>query len=257
MTDILLSEKRDGVLLLTLNRPAKKNAANMALWLGLAEALDHARDDRDVHVVVIAGSGGNFCAGADLSEPGAGAAAKNGEDAPFEVCAKSMARFDKPLLAAVSGVAIGGGATLTFHCDLVYVADSLRMRLPFVSLGMVPEFASSYLLQANIGAQRAAELLFSAQWIDAQNAVSSGIAAAQFSDDEVLERTMAKAAEMAQWPVNALRETKRCLKLPHQQAIAAALEIEREGMNKQVGSPENLEAFSAFLEKRKPNFRGL
>jgi enoyl-CoA hydratase/carnithine racemase len=249
---VLLKDQRDGVLLLTLNRPNKKNAINNAMWIELRETLQHARRDDDIRVLVITGAGVDFSAGVDLSDFGGG-----GEGHPYEDCARELAAFDKPLIGAARGIAVGGGATMLFHADIVYVGESLRMRLPFVNLGLVPEFASSYLLQANIGARRAAELMYTAEWIDAGRALETGIATAIYDDESLLPRAMAKAQEIAQWPVNALRETKRCMKRVHQQGIQAAFQVEGEGMEKQAGSPENIEAITAFIEKRAPDFSKL
>ena len=170
---------------------------------------------------------------------------------------EALVAFDKPLLAAARGVGVGIGATFLFHCDVVYVGESLRLRLPFVALGLVPEGASSYLLQAVIGARRAAELFYTAEWIGAARAVETGIATARFPDDALLEATLAKAREMAQNPLSALRATKRTLKAVHAAGIRAALEAEDAGMAAQAGSPENVEAVRAFLEKRAPDFRSL
>lgn len=252
MVDVLLQENKNGVLLLTFNRPEKKNAINNAMWVELRETLEKAQQDDDVGVVVLYGAGKDFCAGVDLSDFGEA----EGEH-PYAACARTVAAFEKPLIGAARGIAVGGGATILFHADVVYVGESLRMRLPFVSLGLVPEFASSFLLQANIGAQRAAELMYTAEWIDAKRAVETGIAARSFADDSLLQEAMEKAAEMAQWPVNSLRETKRCMKVAHQAGIAAAFDAEHEGMEKQAGSPENIEAITAFIEKRKPDFSKL
>jgi enoyl-CoA hydratase/carnithine racemase len=254
MSEVLLSEKRDGVLLVTLNRPEKKNAINNDLWIAIRETFRSASQDPEVACVVLTGAGGHFSAGVDLSSFGD---MPEGEEHPFESAAKAVALFDKPLIAAASGVAIGGGATVLFHADVVYVGESLRMRLPFASLGLVPEWASSYMLQANIGAQKAAELFYTAQWIDADEAVERGIAVTALPDDQVLEHALSKAAEIAQWPVNSLREIKGCLRLPHQAAIEAAFAAEEAGMARQAGSPENIEAITAFMEKRPPNFRDL
>ena len=122
---------------------------------------------------------------------------------------------------------------------------------------MYQSFAASYILQRNIGAQRAAELFYSSEWIDADKAVSYGIAAQKFNDDELLEKTLIKAAQIAQWPINSLRETKLCLKLSQKPAIDTAFAREMAGMRKQDGSPENEEAKLALMERRKPNFRNL
>lgn len=253
MTDTVLTEHRDGVLVVTLNRPAKKNAIDDRTWHALREAFEGAAADDDVACVLLTGAGGNFCAGVDLSS--FGGPAGEDEEPPFYAAAEAVAAFDKPLVAAAAGVAVGGGATVLFHADIVYVGESLRMRLPFASLGLVPEWASSYMLQANIGAQRAAELFYTAEWIDADRALTCGIAAGVVPDAQLFEHAAAKAAEIARWPVNALRETKRCLRLHHREAIAAAFAAERAGMERQAGSPENLEALAAFLEKRAPDFR--
>ncbi|MBK6508088.1 MAG: enoyl-CoA hydratase/isomerase family protein [Haliea sp.] len=252
MTDLLQTDNRDGVLVVTFNRPGKKNAINTEMWAGLRDTFRAAAADDDVVCALLCGAGENFCSGVDLASFGD---AREGEEHPFEAAARAVVEFDKPLVAAAQGVAIGGGATVLFHADIVYVGQSLRMRLPFASLGVVPEWGSSYMLQANIGAQRAAELFYTAQWIDAEKAVQCGIAAAALPDAALFEHALAKAREIAQWPVNSLREIKRSLRMHHLPAIDAAIVAEQAGMKRQVGSPENIEAIMAFMEKRPPNFR--
>jgi len=251
MSDVLIRSFVDGVQLLTLNRPERKNALNSELFKEIGVALDEARENDSVGVVVLAGAGGNFCSGMDLT------ASYDEGSAPFDRCEEAVVTFDKPMLAAVDGAAIGGGATIPFHCDIVYVGESLRMRLPFVNLGLAPEFASSYMLQANIGARRAAELMYTAEWIDAARALEVGIANQVFQDGELLGRTLDKAREIAKWPVNSLRETKRTLRLAHRVGIENARKAEKEAMLRQAGSPENIEAIKAFIERRDPNFRDL
>jgi enoyl-CoA hydratase/carnithine racemase len=236
-SETVLRQDTDGVRLLTLNRPTKRNAFSNEQWRAFGYELNQAKADESVGVVVVTGAGDDFSAGADLTDFSGGSL----EEHPFHGAAK--------------GVAVGGGATFLFHCDVVYVGESLRMRLPFVSLGLVPELASSYLLQANIGARRAAELFYTAEWIGAERAVETGIATRAFSDAELVDAALGKAAEMAQWPVRSLQATKRTLKTAHQAGIAAALEAEDAGMLQQAGSPENVEAIMAFLEKRPPKFR--
>lgn len=253
----VLTEDRDGVRLLTLNRPEKKNAFHDPQWDALQKALREARHDPHVGVVVVTGAGRDFSAGQDLTAFGGSAPRPDGEPSGYFGFMDALCDFDKPLLAAARGVGVGIGATLLFHCDVVYVGASVRLRLPFVSLGLVPEAASSYLLQAAIGSQRAAELFYSAEWIDAERAVSLGLAARSFADDELLEATLAKAAEIARFPVGALQATKRCLMVPHRAAIRAARDAEDAGMRAQAGSPENVEAIQAFLQKREPDFKKL
>lgn len=252
MSDTVLKELNDGVLLLTLNSPQKKNSFNTEQWKALAAALDAARVDDDVTVVVLTGAGNDFSAGQDLRD-----AVNPGALGSYRITENAVVDFDKPLIGAAKGVAVGGGATMLFHCDVLYVGESLRMRLPFNSLGMAPEFASSYMLQKLIGPQRAAEFLFTTEWIDADKALEAGIASRKFKDDELLPKAMEKAAEIAQLPLSSLLETKKCLKTAHKAGIDAALKIEREAMDRLAGGPASMEAMMAFMEKRKPDFRNL
>ena len=249
MSSILI-DIHQRIATITFNRPEKKNAFNRDAWFALRDAIVEARDNDAASVVVITGAGKDFSSGVDLSD----LTGDPNEKPPFEVMMDELMLLDKPLLAAAKGVAIGFGATALFHCDVVYVGDSLRMRLPFVNLGLVPEAGCSYTLPRNIGYQQAAELLFTAEWINAERAVETGIARRAFSDEDLLPKTLEKAEEMAQWPRNALRETKRTLMQAHSTAINQARELEMAGMMRQVGSAENIEAVTAFFEKRAPRF---
>ncbi|MDG1943328.1 MAG: enoyl-CoA hydratase-related protein [Halioglobus sp.] len=252
MTDLILTENRDGVFIVTFNRPEKKNAINTQMWIDLRETFLSAAADENIVCILLCAAGDNFCSGVDLASFGE---VGEGEEHPFESAARAVVEFDKPIVAAAQGVSIGGGATVLFHADIVYVGESLRMRLPFASLGLVPEWGSSYMLQANIGAQRAAELFYTAQWIDADKALEVGITAAVLPDADLFEHALSKAREIAQWPVNSLREIKRSLRLHHLESIDTAIVAEQAGMARQAGSPENIEAITAFIEKRPPVFR--
>ncbi len=254
MTDFIQSENHDGVLVISFNRPEKKNAINNAMWATLRDSFQAAAADDDVSCVLLRGNGDNFCAGVDLASFGDG---DEDPQALFNAAAMAVAEFDKPLVAAAQGVSVGGGATVLFHADIVYGAQSLRLRLPFASLGLVPEWASSYMLAANIGAQRAAELFYTADWIEAPRALELGILAEVVSDDALQDRAMATARRIARWPVGSLREIKRSLRLHHLPAIREAMDAEQAAMARQAGSPENIEAITAFMEKREPDFRKL
>ena len=251
MTEQLSSENRDGVLVVTFNRPDKKNAINTVMWVALKDIFRAAAEDDSVRCVLLCGAGKSFCAGVDLASFGE---IGPGDEHPFEAAARAVVEFDKPMVAAAQGVAVGGGATILFHADIVYVGESLRLRLPFASLGLVPEWGSSYMLQANIGAQRAAELFYTAEWVDANKALDCGIAAAVLPDADLFAHALGKAREIAQWPVNSLREIKKSLRIHHLPAIDTAIKAEQAGMVRQAGSPENIEAITAFMEKRPPNF---
>jgi len=248
--DTVRLERAGAVLLITLDRPAQRNALNRQMWRELRDAFAQAQDDPTVHVVVVTGSGSAFSAGQDLSE-------MSGEDDPgFGAFMDCLCGFDKPLLAAVNGVGVGFGLTLLLHCDVVYIAEGARLRPPFVSLGVVPEAASSHLLPATIGWQRAAEALFTADWIDAGRAVELGIASRLCRPDELLPAVRAVAARIARQPPQAVRHTKRLLIATRADAIRAARAREDEAFAERVGTAENLEAIAAFFEKRDPDFSG-
>ena len=249
----VIQELNDGVLLLTLNRPEKKNAFNKDQWINLANALDEAKKNDNVLVVVLTGAGSDFSAGQDLT----GQAIEDGIPEDYQITENAIKAFDKPLIAAANGIAVGGGATILGHCDIVYVGESLRLRAPFTALAVAPEFASTYLLQAHVGAQRAADILFTSAWVNADEAVEFGIALHQFKDDEVLQKALDKANEIAQFPLGSLREIKRCLLATRQNGVDAALNAERKAMAIQSGSPENVEALTAFAQKRRPDFKNL
>ena len=246
----------EGVLVVTLNRPERKNAFNDEQWDATADTLRQANEDPRVAVVVLTGSGGNFSSGVDLSSFQANPEPRSdGFESAFHAFVPALFAFEKPLIAAVQGVAIGGGATIPMACDFVYAGESLRMRLPFANLGLVPEIGSSYTLQAAIGRQRAAELMLSAEWIDAARALEMGLVARVLPDEQLHAETLSKAREIAQWPISALRAIKQTLRTADQAGIEAAIRVENEAMGRLAGSPENIEAVTAFMQKRKPDFK--
>lgn len=253
-SELILKKNEDAVLLLTMNRPERKNAFNHGLYRALAGALGEAMADDDVHVVVLTGTGGAFSAGQDFSEMTDAPPVDSGPHG-FQTLMDVLCAFDKPIIAAVNGVAVGLGLTMLLHCDVVYVADGVRMRCPFVTLGVVPEAASSYLLPAIVGFQRAAEVLYTAAWIDAPRALELGIATRVLSDADLLPTALAKAAEIAVNPPGAVRHTKRLLLATRNAAVREARAREDEAFAERIGSPENMEAITAFFERRQPDFR--
>lgn len=239
----VLEEFRDGGRVLTLNRPARRNAFNDQQYDDLRSALAEAQADDATHVVVITGAGGAFSAGQDIDEMGSGRG--------FTPFVDQLSVFDKPLIAAVNGVAVGIGLTLLPHCDIVYVGESARLRAPFTALGLVCEAGSSLLLPLMIGPQRAAEVLFTAQWIDAEQAVDLGLAARVFPDQELLPAALATASAIAAQPLAALQQTKRLLLATRIEALQAARAREDTVQSQRLGSRENLAAIRAFQQKRK------
>jgi enoyl-CoA hydratase/carnithine racemase len=250
--ETVLESLADGVLTLTWNRPRRKNAFDEAMWHEGAAALRDARADDRVRTVVVTGAGEAFSAGQDLGEM---AHHPGGDEGPgFPRFMDELVAFDKPLLAAVNGVGVGIGLTLLLHCDVVWIAEEARLRAPFVPLGVVPEAASSYLLPLQLGHQRAAELLYTAEWIDAARALELGIASRVLPRALLLPELQALAARIAAQPLGALRYTKRLLLRVRADGIRDARAREDDAFRVRVGSPENVEALRAFLEKRPADF---
>jgi enoyl-CoA hydratase/carnithine racemase len=252
--DSVLRELSGGVLLLTLNRPRQRNAFNDEMYDALRDALAGAQEDDDVRVVVVTGSAGAFSAGQDLGEMASPPPRTDGEPHGFSSFMDRLCIFDKPLLAAVNGVGVGIGLTLLLHCDVVYMAEGARIRAPFVTLGVVPEAASSYLLPLLLGPRKAVDVLYTAEWIDAPRAVELGISNRVCAADALLPAILERAAALAKMPPEALRHTKRLLLATREDGIRAARRREDAAFRVRVGSPENREAIRAFFEKREPDF---
>jgi enoyl-CoA hydratase/carnithine racemase len=248
----VLEALEDGVLLLTLNRPERKNAFDETMWREARDALADAQADDAVRAVIVTGAGEAFSAGQDLGQM---AARPDNEPPGFPGFMDRLVAFDKPLLAAVNGVGVGIGLTMLLHCDVVWMAAEARLRAPFIPLGVVPEAASSYLLPLQLGHQRAAEMLFLAEWIDARRAVELGIATRVLPRTQLLPEMCALATRIAAQPLGALRWTKRTLLAVRADGIRAARGREDAAFAVRVGSPENQEALRAFFEKRPPDFK--
>jgi enoyl-CoA hydratase/carnithine racemase len=250
--DAILTERSGGVLRVELNRPEKKNAISIAMYRALVDALDSAGADRQVRAVLLHGQPGIFTSGNDLADFLADP--PRGEDSPPFRFLRVLARLEKPVVAAVSGAAIGIGTTLLLHCDLVYAASGTRFQLPFANLGLTPEAGSSLLLPRLAGRHRAAELLLLGEPFTAEAARELGLVNEVLAPEALLETAAAKARALAARPPAALRAAKSLM----QQALAAdldpAMAREAKAFAERLVSPEAKEAFSAFLEKRKPDF---
>ncbi len=250
--DPILIERSGAVLRIEFNRPEKKNAITAAMYGALADALVAADADDAVRVVLIHGKPDVFTSGNDLSDFLANP--PRGEDgAPFRFL-RVISHFGKPVVAAVSGAAIGIGTTLLLHCDLVYAAVGTRFALPFVNLGLVPEAASSFLLPRLAGWPRAAELLLLGEPFSAEKAREVGLVNDVLAPEELLTAAMATAKKLAQKPPGALRLTKSLMKDGLIAQVEQAMSREGKIFAGRLDSPEAKEAFSAFLEKRKPDF---
>jgi len=253
-TTVLEDISAEGVLLLTLNRPERKNAFNNQMWRDFRDALAEAQDNDAVRAVVVTGAGNAFSAGQDLSEMIDGGGVPSAEEHGFASFMDRLCVFDKPLIAAVNGVGVGIGLTLLLHCDYVYIVPEARLRAPFITLGVVPEAASSYLLPLLLGYRKAIDLLYESDFISANRALELGLATHPSTPQMLLASALEHARRLAAKPLGSLRWTKRLVLATREDAVAAARRREDEAFQRRIGSPENLEAVGAFFEKRAPDF---
>lgn len=237
----------DGVRLVTWNRPDALNALNDEMWDGTRDALLAAQTDPDLRCVVITGTGRAFTAGQDLGEMTAPPTHDDDEQHGYRGFIPVLEAFDKPLLAAVNGLAVGIGATLLPYCDLVWVSSEARLKVPFVTLGVTTEAAGSLLLPQRMGWQAASRFLFTAGWMGADDAVACGLAHQTCPPERLLEEAMAVAREIGTMPVDSLQTTKRLMVAGRIDAVRAAREREDTEFVRMVGSPDNLAALERFL----------
>ena len=247
----VIAEVKDRILLLRINRPEKKNALTDAIYRALGDQIAAADADDNVRVLVLTGTGDSFSAGNDmvdfLNQKGA-----------FETTGacyfmRKLFDFRKPAIAAVNGLAIGIGTTLLLHCDYAYAAESATFSMPFVGIGIAPEFCSTFLLPVSLGHRRAVELLYTSEKFDARKAHEAGLVNAVVPD--ALEAAMAKARELAAQPPSALRTCKRLLREAMRAPALEAFDREVAEINRMIrGNPEAMEAMTAFMQKRKPDF---
>lgn len=246
------TELQDRVLTLRFNRPDKKNALTQAMYTAMAEALSDAQTRPDVRVVLLAGQPDCFTAGNDLmdfmnSPPG-------DDNSPVAQYMRALAGLEKPVIAAPAGIAVGIGVTLLLHCDLVYCGEQTRMNMPFVGLGICPEFASSYVLPRLMGHVRACELLLLGEPFTAQTALEYGIVNALLPNDQVETHARAKALQIAALAPGAVRTTKMLLKQWSSARVQEAITAEASHFMPMLKGEEAREAIGAFLQKRKPDF---
>ncbi|MEO1480838.1 MAG: enoyl-CoA hydratase [Myxococcota bacterium] len=250
MTDVSI-ETHGRVLQITLDRPERKNALTHAMYRTLNEALDTLDRDPELRAGLITGAGGVFTAGNDLDD--FMNAPPNREDAPVRVFLMKLLDLKKPLVAAVSGPAIGIGTTMLLHCDLAYADKTAAFQMPFVKLGLVPEAGSSVLVPALLGHRRAAELLLLSDGFGPKEARELGFIN-EVTRGAVLTRAMKRAQELAALPPTAVTLSKALMRGPDRNRLAQVIAQEGQLFSEQLQSPEAKEAFTAFFEKRPPRF---
>lgn len=222
------------------------------MYVTLANIFNHAAKEESTRVVLWHGAGESFCAGNDVEDflknpPGPG-------ESPQAQLMHALVDFDKPLIAAVHGAAIGGGTTMLLHCDFVYAGESAKFQMPFVNLAVVPEFGSSCTVPARIGHIRAAELILLGLPFDAMRAADLGLVTQVMPEQILLATASETARKLAAKPAGALQASKRLMKRPFVEQIKAAMKAENEEFSAQVRSEDAREALTAFLEKRPPDF---
>jgi enoyl-CoA hydratase/carnithine racemase len=251
MTDIL-THTEAGVTTITLNRVDKKNSITADMYAAMADALQSAAADAAVRVVVFQGHETIFSAGNDigdfLNKPPAG------QNSPVFRFLHGIAAFPKPLIAAVCGPAVGVGTTMLFHCDLVYAGDNAAFSMPFVNLGLCPEAASSLLVPQMLGYHRAAEALLLGEPFMAEAALEVGLVNRVLPPTEANGYAQAQARKLAAKPISSLVETKRLMKSGQAQLVAKQMAEEGVSFGRMLGEPAAKEAFTAFMERRKPDF---
>jgi enoyl-CoA hydratase/carnithine racemase len=249
---LIKSETKDRVARVRFDRIEKKNAITAEMYPMLGNALAAADADPQVRAVLLSGTAECFTAGNDVKDfvnvprkPGT---------SPAQALFRVLPHMKKPVVAAVGGPAVGIGTTMLLHCDLVYAAPNARFQLPFVPLGIVPEFGSTLLLPLLAGYQRAARLLLLGQPFTAQEAYEAGIVTEVVPQEKLLDHSLQTALRLAALPPESIRLTKQLIKKHSAEALGAVIEEETRIFTERLSSPEAKEAMSAFLEKRKPDF---
>jgi enoyl-CoA hydratase/carnithine racemase len=245
--DEIITERSESVLRVQLNRPMKRNAMTSRMYATLTDVFNRAAKDEDTRVVLWHGAGDSFSAGNDIKDflenpPGPG-------DSPQARLMNALLDFDKPLIAAVHGAAIGGGTTMLTHCDFVYAGESAKFQMPFINLAVVPEFGSSCSVPARIGHIRAAELILLGSPFDAKRAAELGFVTQVVPDQNLMTTATEAARKLAAKPARALQASKRLMKRPFRAQIKTAMDAENQEFSALVRSEEARDALGAFLEK--------
>lgn len=248
MAPILIAERQDGLLTLTLNRPDKRNALNTELYRQLVSELQQAAADEGVHVLLLQGQAECFTAGNDLADFVGKSSLE--QDDPILQFLHTLADFPKPVIAAVGGPAVGIGTTILLHCDLVYLGENARLQLPFVELGLVPEFASSLLLPRAVGQLKATELLLLAESMDAHEALRLGLANRVVASADLLAFAREQGLKLAAKPPRAVQKSKALLKQELKQAVHFVIDLEARAFAQALLGEEAQQRIAARLGRK-------
>lgn len=246
MTGTIDITRDEGVLIVSLNRPDKKNALTSAMYEAMIEGFAEADRDPAIGAILVRGSHGVFTAGNDIGDFIASAHTPSAMAAWRFV--KSLADLDTPLVAAIEGLAIGIGTTMILHCDLVYASPSARFKMPFVDLGLVPEAGSSLLLPQRVGLAKASEFLLLGEAFDAMEAYRLGLVNAVVSEDELHAHAVSRAKLLASKPRAAVATTRRLLR-GDKSALTARMRDEAQAFSHAMQSDDARDAFNAFMNR--------
>ncbi len=246
------TRKQNGILTIEFNRPDKKNSITAAMYRMMADAIQDGEEDRTVRVLLFCGKPDIYTAGNDLED--FMNTKSDVADRPVAQFIRHLSLATKPVIAAVSGMAIGIGVTMLLHCDQIYAARGAKFSMPFAKLGLCPEFASSRLLPQIVGYQRAAELLFFGEPFTAEQAFDMGLVNKVLPAEELMPYAQTQAARLAVLPPTSLRVTKQLLKARHSGAITEQIAEENRHFSALLQEPAAKEAFAAFFERRKPDY---
>tara|TARA_B100000470_G_scaffold95582_1_gene73796 strand:- start:2480 stop:3268 length:789 start_codon:yes stop_codon:yes gene_type:complete len=258
MSDYIKIHSQDSILKIGFNRPDKKNALNSEMYYAVRDALVSASEDSSVRVIVLYGEGGDFTSGNDVKDFLAFATTKiseeNGSEFPAKEFLDVLIPYNKPVIAAVDGVAVGIGATLTQHCDLVYASKEAKFHMPFVNLGLNPEAGTSFVLPKLVGYHNAAEILLSGDMFTSQRAHEMGFINGVVEQSELMDFVMNKAKNISELAPTPVRLAKQMMKEHFVDQLIEVNQAEFNSFVNRMRSPEALEAMQAFMQKRKPDF---
>lgn len=242
------------ILKIKINRAEKKNALDLSMYQALADAIKQADADNNIRVTMLTGVADSFCSGNDIKD-----FLKNpptDDSSPVLQFVRAMINAEKPIVAAVNGIAVGIGVTMLLHCDLVYASEEARFQMPFINIGLCPEAGSTHILPLLMGHQKASELLLLGAMFNVDKAIDVGIVNAKAAVNELASLALKAASQIAANPPHATKTTKRLLRAAMHEQILAASQRENLSFMPMLHGDEAKEALTAFMEKRKPDFSG-
>lgn len=247
----------DGVAVITLNRPDKLNSFNNSMGSNLQTALDHCMENSEIRCVLLTGAGRGFCAGQDLEEAVSGIAEiEEHVENKYNPLVRKIRAIEKPVIAAVNGVAAGAGANLAFCCDIILATESAKFIQSFVNIGLIPDTGGTYFLPRLVGLHKASVMMMLGEKVSAEEAKDLGLVYKIFTDGELLNGAMELAKRMAQMPTRGIGLTKKALNYSLRNTMNEQLAVERDLQGEAGRTADNAEGINAFLEKRKPVFKG-